>query len=731
MTKMTHQYLNLYKAYTDFCNQVFIVNASTKNKLRKPNFPECISEYVVKCVVKGLSKGKSGDLVYNSKKVEVKCFSSSGPSSFGPEEHWDYIIFVDAIHHPNITLYLSKEKDTSTIWKNLKISKTETFDEQRIQKRRPRMSFSEISKQIPFETIFTGSIIDILSQENENKNKYLLEQEMITFADFFCGIGGFRIGFEKASKDFKCVFSNDIDKNAISTYEKNFDKVCPISISDLDIPSLPDFDILTAGFPCQPFSIAGKQNGFSDERGNLFFDIIKILKVKKPKVVFLENVKNLQSHDNGDTFKVMLKELKKSGYHVKHEILNATDFGLPQNRERIFILGFLDKNLYNLFTFDDLTKTKCNKNLSEFLEEKILEKYYYTPEKSLYEKLLNDVTKNIQDNVVYQYRRYYIRENKKGVFPTLTANMGSGGHNVPIIKDKNGIRKITPRECLNLQGFPKEYKTSLSDVHIYKQAGNSVAVPVIKSIAKKLRKIMELQKNIDIPYDWTNTSLIQFLEDGNYPSSYLEFFHSDKIQKILINISENLSKEKDTIYPSITNVFRAFYLTRLEDIRLVIVGQDPYHDGNATGICFSVPSGRDINPSLRNIFTELGLQSRIKEKNGNLNSWAKQGCLMINTSLTVAKNDPESHVSYWVDFTEELIKYIAKKGVVWLLMGKHAISYEKIITDKKSMVSLPLVFKTSHPSPLSAHKMCQGNVAFLGSGVFEKINNVLKKKIIF
>ena len=189
---------------------------------------------------------------------------------------------------------------------------------------------------------------------------------MIKIADFFCGVGGIRLGFEQASEKYKCVFSNDIDKNAVKTYEQNFPdhKVTTTSISELanDPNTIPDFDIFVGGFPCQPFSVAGNLKGFEDLRGNLFFDIVKILKAKKPKAFLLENVKNLKTHDNGNTYKVIKQELREAGYTFKAKIMNSSEYGnIPQNRERIFLVGFLDKE--KTVKFKELTILIFTKNV--------------------------------------------------------------------------------------------------------------------------------------------------------------------------------------------------------------------------------------------------------------------------------------------------------------------------------------------------------------------------------
>ncbi len=312
---------------------------------------------------------------------------------------------------------------------------------------------------------------------------------MIRFIDLFAGIGGVKIGFENAG--FSCVFSNDIDKHCKLTFDSNFAKDFEYStelylgdISQIDEHILPEFEILTGGFPCQPFSIAGYREGFQDKdgRGNLFFDIVRILERRRPRAILLENVKNLKTHDKGHTIKVIYQELKRLGYYVTDKVMNTMEYGdLPQNRERIYIVGFLDENEYNRFRFP--AKIKLTKTIHDCLESDVESKYYYN-DKPLFERIKNDV---IDSNKIYQWRRKYVRENKAGVCPTLTANMGTGGHNVPIIKDSKGIRKLTPRECANFQGFPNDYKLpSIADSHLYKQFGNSVSIPVIERIAKKI-----------------------------------------------------------------------------------------------------------------------------------------------------------------------------------------------------------------------------------------------------
>ncbi|MDR3597721.1 DNA (cytosine-5-)-methyltransferase [Clostridium sp.] len=303
-------------------------------------------------------------------------------------------------------------------------------------------------------------------------------------------------------------------------------------------------DVLLGGFPCQAFSIAGSQKGFEDDRGNLFLNIINLINQLqsrygtdgttgingKPRILFLENVKNLKGHDNGRTYQVIKGELEKIGYIIKEHVLNTMDYSdLPQNRERIYIIGFLhqeDADKFNIF--EDINEHKKIKTLEDRVEDikKIIdytitkethEKYYYTKDKypnyfiteEEYEELPADKRKaervnlDEQINEMYQFyqvrRGMYVRKNMSGVCPTLTANMGTGGHNVPLIKVNDGIRKLTPKEAFKLQGFlvgdgynlPTDYKGKVySDSHLYKQAGNAVSVPVIEFLAKEILKVL-------------------------------------------------------------------------------------------------------------------------------------------------------------------------------------------------------------------------------------------------
>jgi len=315
----------------------------------------------------------------------------------------------------------------------------------------------------------------------------------IRFIDLFAWIWGFHIALN--SQWCECVFASEIDANARKTYEYNFkdsnpslftEDNFPHDVTQIQWPEVPDHDILCAGFPCQAFSIAGYRKWFEDERWNLFFDIARIIKSKKPQVVFLENVKNLKTHDAWKTFETILDTLDRLWYYVKTTVLNSYEYwNIPQNRERIYIVAFRNEKQRDAFKFPDAIPLK--KSISDLLEKNIDSDFYYN-EKPLYERIKDDITKT---NTAYQWRRKYVRENKKWLVPTLTANMGTGGHNVPIILDDTGIRKLTPQECLYFQGYPNTYSfPKLSKWQQYKQVWNSVSVPVISRIAENIIKVI-------------------------------------------------------------------------------------------------------------------------------------------------------------------------------------------------------------------------------------------------
>lgn len=294
------------------------------------------------------------------------------------------------------------------------------------------------------------------------------------FIDLFAGIGGIRLGFESAGGH--CVFSSEFDKNACKTYEANFGEYPSGDITQIASNDIPDFDILLGGFPCQAFSIIGKKEGFDNETcGTLFFEIERILKDKKPKAFMLENVRNLTAHDNGKTFLVIRKHLEKLGYNVYAKVLNALDYGVPQKRERIIIVGFKDDVM---FTFPDPIPTHKRKTLKDILETEVDDKYYVK------ENIRNSRLLRLKDP---NYPKPYIsHENMAGSItphPYSSCLRAGASSNYILINDE---RRPTERELLRLQGFPDDFKIVVSYSHIKHQTGNSVAVPVISAVAKQM-----------------------------------------------------------------------------------------------------------------------------------------------------------------------------------------------------------------------------------------------------
>lgn len=339
---------------------------------------------------------------------------------------------------------------------------------------------------------------------------------MYNVASLFAGVGGIDIGFSQTG-DFNVIYANEFDKNAQKTFGANFsnDILDKRDIHEVDPVKgrlgENNVDVVLAGFPCQPFSIAGYRRGLEDERGDLFFEALRIIKEKKPRVVFLENVKNLVTHDHGNTFKVIREYLVHSGYYIKWKVLNAKDYGnIPQNRERIYVVGFKNENEFEKFQFPD--KVSLTTKLTDIIDFDSVEdeKYYYRSGKQpFYEELAEHV---VDSSAIYQWRRQYVRKNMSGVIPTLTANMGTGGHNVPIIRTHDGqIRKLTPRETFNAQGYPRTYvlPSEMSNSALYKEAGNSVVIPVIKRIAEQIdAALSNEQDNQSLPDTRNKLSLV-------------------------------------------------------------------------------------------------------------------------------------------------------------------------------------------------------------------------------
>lgn len=301
--------------------------------------------------------------------------------------------------------------------------------------------------------------------------------------DLFAGVGGIRLGFEEAFKDkTSFVFSSELDKYARITYNANHNEVPHGDITQIEANEIPQHDIILAGFPCQAFSIAGLKKGFEDTRGTLFFDVARIAKHHRPKVIFLENVKGFKNHDKGNTFKVVRETLEELGYKVYSQVLNAKHFGVPQNRERIYIIGFLDHSV----NFEFPEKFEEVPILGNILDSQVDMKY------TISDKLwAGHQRRKLEHKAKGNGFGYSMFNEKSEYTSTLSARYYKDGSEVLIEQKNKNPRKLTPREAGRLQGFPNNFKIVVSDTQAYKQFGNSVAVPVIEQLAKKILKCLE------------------------------------------------------------------------------------------------------------------------------------------------------------------------------------------------------------------------------------------------
>lgn len=302
------------------------------------------------------------------------------------------------------------------------------------------------------------------------------------FIDLFAGIGGIRIGFENVFKEkSKFVFSSELDKYAQKAYYENYDEIPFGDITKIHEKEVPPHDIILAGFPCQAFSIAGHKKGFEDTRGTLFFDVARIINEHKPKVVFLENVKNLKNHNNGNTFNTIKSTLEDMGYNVFNDILNAKDFGVPQNRERIYIIGFLDHSINFKFP------KPLNKEIrvADILDDNVDDRY------TLSDKLwMGHQRRKKEHKEKGNGFGYSLFTHDSPYTSTISARYYKDGSEILIYQENKNPRKLTPREAARLQGFPEEFNIVVSDTQAYKQFGNSVSVPVIEALAKEIYKAL-------------------------------------------------------------------------------------------------------------------------------------------------------------------------------------------------------------------------------------------------
>lgn len=304
-----------------------------------------------------------------------------------------------------------------------------------------------------------------------------------TFIDLFAGIGGIRLGFEKLKGE--CVFSSEWDKYSQITYKANFGDEPNGDITKTDVKEIPKHDILLGGFPCQPFSNAGLKQGFDDTRGTLFFDVARIIEYRKPAMVLLENVKGFVNHDKGRTMKIVKETLEDLGYNVFYKVLNARDFGIPQNRERIYIVGINKRKLGNIgFKFPEplFKPTK----VGDILESKVDEKY------TLSNKLWQGHKRRLKEHRAKGNGfGYSLFDGNSKYTSTISARYYKDGSEILIKQKDKNPRKLTPREAARLQGFPESFKIPVSDTQAYRQFGNSVAVPVVSAIAKEMVKIFD------------------------------------------------------------------------------------------------------------------------------------------------------------------------------------------------------------------------------------------------
>ena len=346
------------------------------------------------------------------------------------------------------------------------------------------------------------------------------------FIDLFAGIGGFRSGFEKHGCE--CVFTSEIDSHAQEMYSLNYNDTIHSDITQIDEKEIPNHDILLAGFPCQPFSIAGEKKGFNDTRGTLFFDIERILKEKRPKAIVLENVKHFKSHDKGNTLKVVLTALQELGYTTNWQVLNAKDFGVPKNRERTIIVGALNGVKFN---FSKLERKKVP-SIKDILEEEnksceYLDESEYTlienPKRQLSGLIFvgyrnkNIRTKGVRENTEHlsrihkQPNRIYSSE---GTHPTLSSQESAGRY---YIYHQGRVRRLTIRECYRLMGFPDNFKLIGSKGKLYNRIGNSIVIPMVEEIAKEVKvQILESGNLIQKPVrEMKQSSLFDFGDEGS------------------------------------------------------------------------------------------------------------------------------------------------------------------------------------------------------------------------
>ena len=512
--------------------------------------------------------------------------------------------------------------------------------------------------------------------------------KQLKFIDLFAGIGGFRIALEKAG--MKCVFSSEIDEHAINMYKENFGDEPRCDITRLNPADLPDFDILCAGFPCQAFSISGKQKGFEDTRGTLFFDICRILEEKQPRSFILENVQNLQTHDNGNTLFVMLKTLNELGYAVSYKILNARDFGVPQNRTRIIIIGNSEGKVF------DFTKLKTNtvNSMKRFLdtagEFEYLSKDEYTliaEEKIKVQKsgliFCGYRNKKIRTTGVREGTEHLSRVHKQpnriysseGIHPTIASQEQSGRYYIYVNKR---VRKLTLDECYRFMGFPENFKKVGTKAKLYERIGNSVCVPMINAIAK------EIENQFWIERGSTSMDIEEFLEEKYIECVALESMDdieltSNQIEyiKTIVDKEENLKGVFTVLITSL--VYKSLYPH--QDVRIHQANMKNGYSGRSFDTKYITPFLKEKN--FLGAMKESGWLTRTLELNlpYNLDYPGKISNKKVKKAFLQILNDIEEK-----DASPE--KYL--KGIFYLSIKEKTRKAVKIINpiEKESKLSI-------------------------------------------
>lgn len=483
-------------------------------------------------------------------------------------------------------------------------------------------------------------------------------KEKIKFIDLFAGIGGFRLGFESAGCE--CVFSSEIDDHACKMYELNFNDNPKCDITKLNPNDLPNFDILCAGFPCQAFSVAGYQKGFDDTRGTLFFDICRILETKKPKAFVLENVSNLEKHDSGKTFTTMLSVLSELGYTFAYKVLNARNFGVPQNRERIIIVGSKDG-----YTFDyNRLKYNIVNSMKDFLDNEgsfeVLPKESYTILKSKYIKkqpksgLVFCGYRNKKTRIIgvregtEHLSRVHKQPNRiydvSGIHPTLASQESSGRY---FIKNGNIVRKLTMNECFRFMGFPENYKKVGGTTSIYARIGNSICVNMVKAVAKEM--INQFFKGEDV-MDIEN----KYLEEKYMKAEKINDFEGIKLSQQQIKMVKTIGDKEEMFKGVFTVLLTSLVYKALhpkQDVRRHQANMENGYSGRTFDTKYITPfmkqkrfpgamkeSGWLTRSLEQNIPYELDFPGKIKDKE------VKSSFLNILNDIEINGIDPNEYV---------------------------------------------------------------------------------------